>query len=299
MVVKKLGISLVLIIVLITVPLGFSELIQCNNPKHVLVERSENRLACVYESTAAKLGWKIIVPLDVSTTDMSYWLPIPEEDREDFAKKFVVATGGSIIGEVNEHGEYKTDRIGSISLGPYVVIYRVHESGVDATQTQKFVRDFMDSMEFEYEKENFHYRELPFYREGPSNERQFYTIKSEYSTIQFEFSHRYEGSFVITFTGWTNNPESIIFTLSEDVAIQKTNDFSKNLDFEDLYCDLQRIEVTFVNKIVIGGIPYYESSIGKCFGDEPELGDVIAVFVYVNSVNEYDIFLRVHNISDE
>jgi len=36
---------------------------QCNNPSHVLVERTNKKLACVYERTAEKMGWKIIKPI--------------------------------------------------------------------------------------------------------------------------------------------------------------------------------------------------------------------------------------------
>ena len=67
-----LGISLALVMVLGSVPLGFSEPINqqlkndifyldlsCDNPEHVLVERQNGKLACVYEATAEKMGWKI------------------------------------------------------------------------------------------------------------------------------------------------------------------------------------------------------------------------------------------------
>ena len=34
--------------------------IECRNEKHILVERIRDQLACVYPTTAEKLGWKII-----------------------------------------------------------------------------------------------------------------------------------------------------------------------------------------------------------------------------------------------
>ena len=65
----------------------------------MLVERSNDRLACVYESTAEKMNWKIIPVMepDRPTWDplpqilvketipnpTGYWIPIPEEDKED------------------------------------------------------------------------------------------------------------------------------------------------------------------------------------------------------------------------
>ncbi len=38
---------------------GFKNL-QCQNESHVLVERTNGKLACVFESTSEKLGWKIL-----------------------------------------------------------------------------------------------------------------------------------------------------------------------------------------------------------------------------------------------
>lgn len=70
---KLLGVSLALVMVLGTIPLGFSEplrvqleqgleinQIQCDNPNHVLVLRTHGNLACVYERTADALGWEEI-----------------------------------------------------------------------------------------------------------------------------------------------------------------------------------------------------------------------------------------------
>ena len=67
-----LGISLAMIMVLGSVPLGFSEPINqqiqdgkvvkdlsCQNPSHVVVMRTNGQLACVTEKTAQKLGWEI------------------------------------------------------------------------------------------------------------------------------------------------------------------------------------------------------------------------------------------------
>jgi hypothetical protein len=68
-----LGISLAFVMLLGSVPLGFSEpinqqleqgieidQIQCNNPNHLLVLRTNGNMACVSEKTALKTGWEII-----------------------------------------------------------------------------------------------------------------------------------------------------------------------------------------------------------------------------------------------
>jgi len=70
---KLLGISLAIIMVLGSTPLGFSEplrvqleqgietdQIQCDNPNHVLVQRTNGKLACVSEKVAERTGWEII-----------------------------------------------------------------------------------------------------------------------------------------------------------------------------------------------------------------------------------------------
>jgi len=89
---KLLGISLALVMLLGSVPFGFSEplkvqleqeleinQIQCNNPNHVLVERTNGKLACVYESTAEKLNWKIIIQ---TIQKISYEFPLSTKDFE-------------------------------------------------------------------------------------------------------------------------------------------------------------------------------------------------------------------------
>jgi len=70
---KLLGISLAIVMLLGSVPLGFSEplrvqleqgietnQIQCDNPNHVLVQRTNGNMACVTEKMSEKLGWEII-----------------------------------------------------------------------------------------------------------------------------------------------------------------------------------------------------------------------------------------------
>lgn len=68
---QLLGISLALVMVIGSTPLGFSEPLrvqleqgvefpelQCDNPSHVLVLRTNGNVACVSEKSAEKLGWK-------------------------------------------------------------------------------------------------------------------------------------------------------------------------------------------------------------------------------------------------
>jgi len=68
---KLVGISLAMVMLLGSVPLGFSEplrvqleqgleadQIQCNNPNHILVTRTSGELACVSEKSAEKMNWE-------------------------------------------------------------------------------------------------------------------------------------------------------------------------------------------------------------------------------------------------
>jgi len=81
---QLLGISLALIMLVGSTPLGYSEplrvqleqgietdQIQCDNVSHVLVERTNGKLACVTERTAERTGWEIINQDDVVNTEMS------------------------------------------------------------------------------------------------------------------------------------------------------------------------------------------------------------------------------------
>ena len=79
-----LGISLAMVMLLGSVPFGFSEPlkvqlenntslenIQCNNDSHVLVIRTNGNYACVTEKTALKTGWQTIKPIfEIEETDI-------------------------------------------------------------------------------------------------------------------------------------------------------------------------------------------------------------------------------------
>jgi len=80
MTMKLLGISLAIVMLSGSIPLGFSEplrvqleqgietnQIQCDNPNHVLVYRTNGNPACVSERSAERMGWEIYVhPLSIN-----------------------------------------------------------------------------------------------------------------------------------------------------------------------------------------------------------------------------------------
>ncbi len=80
---KLLGISLALVMLVGSVPLGFSEplrvqleqgiptdQIQCDNPNHVLVLRTNGNVACVTERSAERTGWEIINQSEISNVSL-------------------------------------------------------------------------------------------------------------------------------------------------------------------------------------------------------------------------------------
>lgn len=341
MVVKKLGISLVLIIVLITVPLGFSEplrvqleqgietdKIQCDNPNHVLVQRTNGNFACVSEKSAERTGWKILydsvkeivnpITNDILSNSTNYWMPNPDEDIEKFAKKFAAAAGVTL-----------SDPYVSLSINHLGANMRLADSDIDATKSEKFVRDFMDYMGFEFEEKDFHEHPNFGSREFPNDRERYLISKENISFITFEFYHYeeewYEGEYYdastdarITFTGWTNHPELIVYSLSEDKALEYATEFSNDLkrnlnllegydEYEDYGCKLQKeanpeypLKIN-INKKVLKGVPYYVSEVGLCISYVHEavgMGMFSRLMLHQDAVNGTDIFI-VHGPSGE
>ena len=118
----------------------------------------------------------------------------------------------------------------------------------------------------------------------------------------------------ITFTGWTNHPELIVYILTEDEALQYAKEFSNDLRnnlilLDENYSELKdheygceiRKEISpkyplkiITNKKVIGGIPYYVSAVGMClpFEDDIGLGMFSTFMLHQNAVNGTDIFIQ-------
>ncbi len=333
---KILGTSLAIIMVLGSTPLGFSEplrvqleqrvstdQLQCDNESHVLVQRSNGNMACVTEISAEKMGWGIIDNLEISISDIktvkNYWFPNPDENIEEFAKKFAAAAGVTLT-ERSGNGEYKMEPYVSLDITHLGATMRLGDSDVDVSQSEIFVRDFMDYMGFEYEEKDFHERPTFGSNEFPKD-RESYLISKEHSSIRFEFIHYeeeiYEGehydenhTIKITFTGWTNHPELIVYHISEDKALQYAKEFSKdlkrNLNLLDGYeyygCELIKHEKINVSKKVVKGIPYYVSEVGLCTHTSEYPGSLPGMFsrlmLHQDAVNGTDIFIE-HGASGE
>jgi len=329
----KLGISLALIMVLGYIPLGFSEqLEQCNNPNHILVQRTNGNLACVYERTAERLGWEIIEqkitekiveqslsilglqaektiesvpektiePSQEIITDLSYtgyWLPIPEEDSKDFAKKFASAADDSLTGEKNKYGTYITEHgkikeHDSILRGQkFLQVYGYYGSSnlyFDFQSQKQFTKNFMNSMGFEYDKEeDFGYHNTPY--------GNVFSYRHDFSKIVFEFGNRYNDSeFKIIFHGWTNEPELIVFPLSEELAFEKAIALADDFYSSGDCGDAKPHESPYFTKYIWEGFPFYEFNIGACWTEEAMTGLTgCGVTVKINAMNQTDSLANV------
>lgn len=256
--------------------------IQCDTPNHVLVMRSNNSPACVTERTSERMGWEIINSFDENNKPFAstqekipnptgYWIPIPEKDREDFAKKFANAAGDVFI-EKSDKDEYVTEN-GKIDFYPEGVYYHLQDLNINNKNEQKeFVSNFMESMEFEYDELDFTHSS----RIAPDINYYGLFISNDVNKIGFAFNGLFDGT-IITFNGWTNNLEIIVFPLSEELSIQKAIDFTlENVEREyaiansEAYnshireCNLKMFDDISASKYIISGLPYYDIFTGHC-----------------------------------
>jgi len=274
--------------------INFAEAIPCN-----AYERNNGKIICISEYTAVKLldrGWELTKIVEIMDNDppvvitnieskpivekiteipipnpTGYWVPIPEEDREDFAMKFAIAAGDSFV-EKNDDGEYVTEK-GKINFHSTVVSYKLQDLTINDKDEQRvFVSNFMKSMEFEYDEMDFTHTS----RIGPDLNYYGLFISNDVNKIGFAFDGIFDGT-LITFNGWINNPETLVFPLSEELAIQKAIDFTlENVEREyalensDAYhsyhreCNLKMFDDILTSKYVISGLPYYDVFTGYC-----------------------------------
>jgi len=287
--------------------------LQCNTDGHVLVLRDSGNPACVTENTAERMSWKIISQPDKPFTDWcgtqslcdeskipsssnsssimdlekipnstNYWTPIPEENRKEFAKKLAKAAGDSLTGEITKSGSYVTE-YGQISEG--ATYYQLDDLVVDSGEREKFTENYMDSMGFEYGDED------GYSQDHFSHVRYWYF--HEYSDVTFTFDYD-SNKITVDFSGWTNHPESIVFPLSEELALENARTLTMDL-YSNGTCELQTYENHHIKKKIVGGIPFYDISLGACIGELMQ-GGLLAcdVRVDINAMNLTDSSFGVH-----
>ena len=75
--------------------------IQCDNPRHILVERNNGNPACVTERTAEKLGWEQIIPVEsVAQNSIKYGATLISFLEEDFVFTHKQVSRDHVISEL-------------------------------------------------------------------------------------------------------------------------------------------------------------------------------------------------------
>jgi len=72
--------------------------IQCPNEQHVLTERSNGKIACVYQSTAEKFGWYIYYPIEMPVISLFKII----KENETFEVNYEIKNG-NVIDMINVH----------------------------------------------------------------------------------------------------------------------------------------------------------------------------------------------------
>jgi len=123
---KLLGISLALVMLIGSVPLGFSEPlrvqleqgietenIQCDNPNHVLVQRTNGKLACVTERSAERTGWEI-VSIDLDDLPIDVLMDFYEQQNN---LEFITLSDKKI--SLSNYNSENNDKLSSLGPGSY------------------------------------------------------------------------------------------------------------------------------------------------------------------------------------
>lgn len=132
---QLLGISLGIVMLLGSVPLGFSEplrvqleqgiesnQIQCNNLSHVLVQRTNGNMACVTEKTALKTGWELVWTENHEHEESTQI----EENKIDNSQKTSIKniiSDERLIIESTESQKEKISSIGGLCRTTYPISY--------------------------------------------------------------------------------------------------------------------------------------------------------------------------------
>lgn len=230
-----------------------------------------------------------------------YWVPI--ENRDAFAQQFANAAGEEIT-TVRKYGigDYYTTN-GKINVMDFFlrdyaqpsVHYLMYDSFslVSESDQLPFINNFMNSMGFKLANEKFSIPKDFFETCGKNyfwsvctlndNSTIFkyvdggythYLLTTQYSEIKFRFSDKAYvmkelAGLSIKFNGWTNHPELVQHPLGEKAAndiirdyILSTEYFSK-LGSDGGTCEVQ-LESIAIHRVVIFGVPFYESEVVNC-----------------------------------
>lgn len=234
-----------------------------------------------------------------------YWVPF--DDRDAFAKVITEAAGDSIIEIKNTH--YKTT-LGDLYIADYFNILNRpagnvnYKIDVDADEDgyEEYVVNFLAKMGFQYDEIEYRFVGNGF----------LYSISNDYGSMDFRFyphptffthTDNYNvHSVVISFDGWTNNPELVPteLPLSKEDALKKLQVFARDsseqitkelwpCEFE-LYLDNENLDFQvqgWDQLAMVGGIPHYGMQVGSCLSNSHAPMPVH----FVNAYDETDMFI--------
>lgn len=182
-----------------------------------------------------------------------------------------------MTGEVNKRGDYAT-QYGRISESFYE--YRLHNLGLDLNGQKKFTQDFMDSMGFKYVEKEAGIKFL--------TNLTIHHYSNEFSKINFGFYETFGDLLKISFIGWTNDPELVVFPLSEELALEKALSLTNYL-YSSGECGLWTHQSEYIRKTINDGFPIYEINLGACHGEYIQGGTLSCdVRIRINAMNLTD-----------
>ncbi len=272
--------------------------IQCKENR-VLVIRDNGDPACVSEKSAEKMEWtiikqtiqtpivsqenpieeKIIIGKTIETKpvkeniEIEYfeiWNPIPEEQRDSIAELFANAADDTIV---DYNGEYTYDTQKGrmfIDVDPasgflgvtisYSLALEIH----DLDKQREFIYDFMEKASLDHTNAKLVEKDQRRYVE--------YYFKTDRSFIDFKFNSPPLRGITIKLLSWSNNPEPLLYSLSEKEAQDKVFQYGQQNEFSygEIY-DGEKCNVTLNDKVsgavkyVFWGEPYYMITIGSCY----------------------------------
>ena len=237
------------------------------------------------EKTAEKLGWEMILftieqsidpklPLDIMELNngkkyFEIWNPIPDDQHNDVAELFATSANDSVT-EYNDKFHYDTkngfiimNNEPAVGVLDTTISYHLPSLTIyDADERREFVYAFM-------KKASFDYSHTHLVEKDQMNYVDFY-FQTDRGFINFEFSsYPYTGS-MIKFLSWSNNPNPLLYDLSEKEVLSKTFEYGQQTTFSHKEFRGEECQVTLYDKqkdtakYYLWGKPYYITNVGYC-----------------------------------
>lgn len=267
---KILVIPLALVILLGSIPLGFSEplrvqleqgietnQIKCDNDSHVLVERDNGNLACVSLENAERTGWKII--------DANNF----QQQKQDLLEDIIEIK--MIMDKYENEKSILSDHLNAIALELSDEIWNLKYDKIEEVQ-QKIISE---KKKIEQVQVQIFQLDIQIYNQQHPNEKYNLVINQEIT-----------------------DPEQVPYHLSEEQAVEKAFSFIKTKEkyfiseSDGGVCDLMLAESSqHIKKFIKNGVPYYKINVGSCNHSDKILFHVaIGIWINMDGFNGEHIF---------